>query len=118
MQVPPVAPAFPLLTVTGLTITNAGGAVSLKLTAADAPADGTMLRAAPPCSQGRNVSPNAVYLGTLDSPQNGAVDITAAYTAKYGTPPAGRKVFVKVNQNVGGWEDVPREFWAIVPAGS
>jgi hypothetical protein len=116
VSVPPAAPAFALLPVTGLTITNASGVVSLKLTTTDAPADGTMLRAAPPCSQGRNVSPDTVYLGQLDSPQNGAVDITAAYTAKYGTPPAGKKVFVQVNQNVGGWEDIPRQFWAIVPA--
>jgi hypothetical protein len=116
--VPPATPAFPVLPVTGLTITNPGGAVALKLTTTDAPADGTMLRGAPPCSQGRNVSPETVYLGILDSPADGAVDITAAYTAKYGTPPVGKKVFVQVNQNVDGWEDIPRRFWAIVPAGS
>jgi len=116
--VPPATPAFPVLPVTGLTITNTGGAIALKLTTTDAPADGTMLWAAPPCSQGRDVAPDAVYLGPLDTPANGAVDITAAYTAKYGTPPVGKKVFVRVNQNVDGWEDIPRRFWAIVPAGS
>jgi hypothetical protein len=28
----------------------------------------------------------------------------------------GTKVFVQVNQNIDGWEDVPVETWAIVPA--
>jgi hypothetical protein len=56
-----------------------------------------------------------VFLGTLDSPVNGAIDITATYTARYGSPAAGKKVFVKVNQNMNGWEDTPRQFWAIVP---
>jgi hypothetical protein len=28
----------------------------------------------------------------------------------------GTKVFVRVNQNIDGWEDVPVETWAIVPA--
>jgi hypothetical protein len=112
----PAAPAFALLPVSGLVITNAAGVITLKLTAADAPADGSMLRGAAPCSAGRDVAPNVVYLGTLDSPVGGAINITAAYTARYGSPAAGKKVFVKVNQNVDGWEDTPRQFWAIVPA--
>jgi hypothetical protein len=118
VSTPPAAPAFPLLPVSGLAITNVGGTVSLKLTTTDAPGDGTMLRGAPPCSQGRSIAPGVVYLGTLDSPVNNAIDITTAYTAKYGAPPVGKKVFVRVNQNVNGWEDIPRQFWAIVPAAS
>ncbi len=115
---PPAAAAFPLLPVSGLTITNTAGVVTLKLTTTDAPAEGTMLRGAAPCSQGRNVSPDVVYLGTLDSPVGDAVDISTAYKAKYGSPPVGSKVFVTVNQNIGGWEDTARRFWAIVPAAS
>ena len=46
----------------------------------------------------------------------GAADITALYTAKYGAPPAGKKVYVQVNQFINGWEDLPVEFSAIVPA--
>ena len=35
---------------------------------------------------------------------------------RYGSPAVGTKVFVRVNQNIDGWEDVPVETWAIVPA--
>ena len=77
-----------------------------------------MLRGAPPVSQGRGRSPGMVFLGTLDAPVNNAIDISAAYKAKYGSPRAGSKVFVRVNQNINGWEDIPSQFSAIVPAAS
>jgi hypothetical protein len=118
VSAPPASPSFPTLPVTGLTITNTAGVISLKLTTTDSPGEGTMLRGAPPCSQGRDTSPDVVYLGTLSAPSNGAVDITAAYTGRYGSPKVGSKVFVRVNQNVNGWEDIPRQFWAIVPVAS
>ena len=63
-------------------------------------------------------APDVVYLGTLGSPVGNAIDISTAYKAKYGSPTVGSKVFVQVNQNIDGWEDIPRQFWAIVPAAS
>jgi hypothetical protein len=36
--------------------------------------------------------------------------------ARYGVPPVGKKVYVRVNQFVDGWEDLPVTFSAIVPA--
>ena len=113
---PPAEPVFGLLPVSGLVITNTTGVITLKLTTTDSPADGTMLWGARPCSQGMSTARGVVFLGTLDSPANNAVDITAAYTGRYGSPAVGKKVFVKVNQNVNGWEDIPRQFWAMVPA--
>ena len=113
---PPASPNFGTLPVSALTITNAAGVISLKLTTTDAPPENTMLWGAKPCSQGINTAPAVVYLGTLDSPVGGAIDISAAYIGKFGSPKAGSKVFVKVNQNMNGWEDVPRRFWAIVPS--
>jgi hypothetical protein len=115
---PPAAPAFPGLPVSGLTITNAAGVITLKLTASDAPGDGTMLWGAKFCSQGINAARGVVYLGLLESPVGGAIDISAAYKGRFGSPTVGSKVFVQVNQNVNGWEDRPRRFWAIVPAAS
>ena len=35
---------------------------------------------------------------------------------RYGVPPVGKKVYVRVNQFVDGWEDLPVTFSAIVPA--
>ena len=112
---PPAEPVFGLLPVTGLTITNTNGVITVKLTSTDSPAEGTMLWGAKPCSQGISTARGVVFLGTLNTAVNGAIDITAAYTARYGSPAVGKKVFVKVNQNINGWEDTPRQFWAIVP---
>jgi hypothetical protein len=112
---PPAAPNSGTLPVTGLTITNAAGVVTLKLTTTQPPAEGTMLRGAPPSPQGRNTARRMVLLGTLDSPAGNEVDISAAYIARYGAPPPGSKVFVKINQNLDGWQDGARQFWAIVP---
>ena len=47
---------------------------------------------------------------------DGSADITALYTARYGVPPVGKKVYVQANQFVDGWEDLLVSFWAIVPA--
>jgi hypothetical protein len=116
VSAPPTAPVFDLLPVSGLVITNVGGTVTLKLTTTGSPPDGTMLWGAKPCSQGRACRPDVVFLGTLGSPVNNAVDISTAYKAKFGSPKVGSKVFVKVNQNIDGWESIPRLFWAIVPA--
>jgi len=55
-------------------------------------------------------------LGTCPTPVAGSSDITGLYTARYGVPKAGTKVYVQVNQVVDGWESLPRAFSAIVPA--
>jgi hypothetical protein len=57
-------------------------------------------------------------LGTLNSPSNDYVDITSAYTDRFGVPPVGKRVFVSVNANVDGFEGIPLVFSARVPAGS
>jgi hypothetical protein len=118
VSVPPAAPVFDLLPVTGLVISNANNVITLKLTSTDAPPEGTMLWGSKAVSQGQNVGRNPRYLGTLGTPNNGAIDITAPYTTRYGAPGVGKKVFVRVIQNINGWEDVPRQFWAIVPEAS
>ena len=38
------------------------------------------------------------------------------YTARYGAPAVGKKVYVQVNQFVNGWESLPATFSGIVPA--
>jgi hypothetical protein len=57
-------------------------------------------------------------LGACPAPIAGAADITGLYTARYGVPPAGMKVFILVNQFVDGWEDIAAKFSAIVPTGA
>jgi hypothetical protein len=48
----------------------------------------------------------------------GSSDITGLYSARYGLPKAGTKVYVQVNQVVDGWESLPKTYSAIVPAAS
>ena len=45
-------------------------------------------------------------------------DITDLYTARFGAPTVGSKVYVQVNQFVDGWESLPRTFVGIVPEAS
>ena len=79
-------------------------------------ASNTTVRASAPCSQGLAYSDDYRILGVLPAPTAGSCNITSLYTARYGSPPVGTKVFVRVNQNIDGWEDVPVELSAIVPA--
>ena len=74
------------------------------------------MRGAAPLSQGRETCRDFRVLGTCPAAVAGSADITALYTALYGVPPVGKKVYVQANQFVDGWEDRPVSFWAIVPA--
>jgi hypothetical protein len=115
---PPASPQFPDLAPASLAITNTGGVIALKLACPTSPGDNTIVRGSKPLSQGRENCRDFRVLGTCPAAAQGSADITGLYTARYGVPPAGKKVFVQVNQFVDGWEDLPVTFWAIVPAAS
>ena len=76
---------------TALVITAVSHAAVLKLTAASAPVDGSMLWAAAPTKPGVNRAPQMVCLGTLSSPMSNAIDITTPYVARFGLPVAGQR---------------------------
>ena len=116
LDAPPAQPQFPDLAPASLVITNTAGAIALKLTCPTDPGDNTILRGSAPVSQGRETCSDFRVLGTCPAPVLGSADITALYTARYGVPPVGKKVYVQVNQFVDGWESLPTSFWAIVPA--
>ncbi len=115
VDAPPARPVFPELAPQGLVITNTAGAIALKLTCAGDPGDGTIVRASKPVSQGYQKFTNFRVLGTCPAPAAGSADITSLYSARYGVPAVGAKVFVRVNQFIDGWEDNPLTFAAIVP---
>jgi hypothetical protein len=115
---PPVRPEFPALAPQNLVITNTAGAIALKLTCPTSPGENTIIRAAKPLSQGRETCSNYRIIGTCPAVVQGSADITSIYSARYGAPPAGTKVYVQASQVVNGWESLPRTFWAIVPAAS
>ena len=116
VDAPSAQPLFPDLAPRSLVITNTGGAIALKLTCVGDPGENTIVRGAAPVSQGRETCNDFRVLGTCPAAVAGSADITALYTARYGVPPVGKKVYIQANQFVDGWEDLPVSFWAIVPA--
>jgi hypothetical protein len=107
---------FSDLAPASLVITNAAGMIALKLACPTDPGTNTIVRGSAPVSQGREICRDFRILGMCPAAAQGSADITGLYTARYGVPPVGKKVFVSVNQVVEGWENLPVTFWAIVPA--
>ena len=116
VDAPPDRPQFPNLAPQNLVITNTSGVIALKLTCPTDPGENTIVRGSKPVSQGYGKFTDFRVLGTCPTPVAGAADITGFYTSRYSMPPVGTKVFVRVNQFVDGWEDMPATFAAIVPA--
>ena len=116
VDAPPAPPQFPVLAPQNLVITNTAGVIALKLTCPTSPGENTIVRGSAPLSQGRQTCSDFRVLGTCPAPAQGSANITSLYTARYGEPPVGKKVYVQVNQFVDGWESLPVTFWGIVPA--
>jgi hypothetical protein len=116
VDAPPQVPQFPDLAPQNLVITNNGGVIALKLTCPTSPGTNTIVRASAPVSAGREKCGGYRILGMCPAPAQGSADITSLYTARYGVPAEGTKVFVSVNLLVDGWEDIAAKFSAIVPA--
>ena len=55
------------------------------------------------------------YLGLVGPATNGQCDITAAYTARFGQPAPGQKVFIVTCQQKNGWKAQDHVTSAIVP---
>lgn len=115
VETPPAMPQFPALAVVALAITDTAGVVAIKLTCPTDPGDATIIRASAPQSAGVNSTPHTYVIGICPAPAAGACDITGLYTAKFGVPPVGTKVFIQANQYVDGYESPIRTFNAIVP---
>jgi hypothetical protein len=117
VDAPPVAPQFPALAAQGLVITNAAGVVAVKLTCLGDPGENTVLRASPPQNSAVRACRNFRIIGTCPAAVAGAADITALYAAEFGAAPAaGKRLFVRASTMVNGFESLPRQFQARVPA--
>jgi hypothetical protein len=116
VDVPPTAPQFPSLAPQNLVITNTGGLVAVKLTCPTDPSTNTVLRASPPQNSAVRACRNFRIIGVCPAPVQGAADITSLYTAEFGAAPAGKRLFVQASTMVDGFESLPRQFQARVPA--
>ena len=115
-DIPPDRVTFANNPVGDLTITNDDGDISLKLGVARAPTQLVMVLATAPCSAGMSVPRRFVILCPLPAPVGRVSEVTGLYTARFGVPPVGSRIFIRTQQMVNGWQDFPKDTTAVVPA--
>ena len=116
VDAPPTAPQFPAVAPQNLVITNTEGVIAVKVTCPTNPGQNTVLRASPPQNSAVRACRNFRIIGTCPAPADGSADITALYVAEFGAVPVGKRLFVRASTMVNGFESLPREFQARVPA--
>jgi hypothetical protein len=70
----------------------------------------------PPQNSAIRAGRNFRIIGTCPVPTAGSADITSLYVAEFGAVPAGKRLFVQASTMVNGFESLPRQFQARVPA--
>ena len=113
---PPDAPQFAPNPVRQLIITNTDGAIALKLRVSGKPAQYVVVLGTKPRSAGVSYVDHFTILDVLPEPVRGLSDITDPYVGKYGVPRVGSRVFIQTFQLINGWENLPQQVSAIVPA--
>jgi hypothetical protein len=112
---PPARTAFSQNPAVAFTITNDQWDFAMELTLARAPTEEIMLWASPPCNPGKRRNWDYRVLGLLQTPVEGANNIRRLYVKRFGVPPVGKRVFVRVRQQTNGWRGEPWEGSAVVP---
>ena len=95
---PPGPESFRATPTARFMITNRGGQIALKLSVTAGQAEGVMVSSWHPCNAGVMVWKKFVRIGLLPPPAGGMSDITRQYVAKYGVPPVGKKIFLRIQQ--------------------
>lgn len=113
---PPAAARFGRNPVRQFIITNTNRAIALQLSVSGKPAQYILVLGTKPRSAGVSYVDHFAILGVLPEPDQGVSDFTNLYVAKYGKPPVGSRVFIQTVQLINGWQDLPEQFSAIVPA--
>ena len=113
---PPARPRFRKNPVGALMITNTRGKIALKLKVSGTPAQTIIVLGYPPVSAGVSFARDFTILGLLPVPVGGVSDITELYVARYGVPLVGKRLLIRTRQQIDGWEDLPVQTTAIVPA--
>ena len=114
-DIPTEPPSFGTNPVGALTITNDDGDIALKLAVPRAPAQYVLVLGTAPCSAGIAVPRRFVILGALPAAVARVSNISELYTARYGIPPVGSRIFIRTIQVANGWEDFHKDTTAIVP---
>jgi hypothetical protein len=116
VDTPPAVPTFDALAPQALVITNTAGVIALKLTCPTSPGENTILRGSSPQKSGVRRTPDARILGICPAPVTGSATITSLYTARFGAPVAGQRIFIEAQLMQNGWYGPKRTFSALVPA--
>jgi hypothetical protein len=95
---PNAADRFHVMPQVELIITNHAGRISLMLRLLQGDFEGVMLSSWPPLNAGVMVWRRFVRLGPLPAPRRGLIDITKLYVDKFGIPPVGKKIFIRIQQ--------------------
>jgi hypothetical protein len=112
---PPDCPQFSENLIGDLTFADIGGVLALKLSVPGTPVQHTLVLATKPGSAGASFPGRFVFLGLLPEPVGGFSDITELYRARYGNPPPGTRIFIRTQQQINGWKDLPKQTTAVVP---
>ena len=99
---------------TGLVVTNIDGNVSLQLQLSGKPGHYVLVFGARPQNPGVTYVDHYPFLGVLPEEAAETADINALYAARFGVPPAGKRVFIRTVQQINGWQDRPQTFSARV----
>jgi hypothetical protein len=112
---PPALPTFGPTLATALTATAGTQALSVASTLTTGSST-YMVYASPQMSAGVSYCGQFRYLANFTQATATKLDILSAYTAKFGALLAGKKIFVKVVQNMSGMQDNGTLFAAVVGA--
>ena len=98
-----------------LVITNHGGRIALKVRLSSGRAEGVMVSSWHPCNPGVMVWNKFIRIVLLRGSERGMHDITGQYVAKFGRPPVGKKIFIRIQQMNDYMGSVVQTTSAIVP---
>ena len=113
--VPPALPAFTACSATGIDATAGTPLVEISGVTPTGSVK-HMVYASPQLSAGVSYNAQFRWLQTSTVYTAGKLSVTATYTAKFGAPIAGKKIFVKVVQSLAGYQDNGTVFTCIVGA--
>jgi hypothetical protein len=115
-DLPPAAPVFSPNPVAELVITNTGDRITLKLRVPSPPAPLTLVQGPAPVKTGIRLVQHFPLLGLLPAPIDGWSDITELYVARHGVPKAEKAVWIRTQQHIDGYVDLPKVVRARVPS--
>ena len=113
---PPGDESFRPAPIGRFVITNRRGRIALKLSVPDGQAEGVMVSSWHPLNAGVMVWKKFVRICLLPPPVGGMSDFTREFTAKYGVPPVGKKVFIRIQQMNDYVGSIVQTVSAVVPA--